>query len=53
MFVNKFHSPVFKLFENNQDESLIEYLEKAYDVILEVGGNRNDSVVESNLSSSL
>ncbi len=53
VFVNKFHSPMFKLFENNQDESLIEYLQEAYEVILEVGGNRNDSVVESNLISSL
>ncbi len=34
VFVNKFHSPMFKLFENNQDESLIEYLQEAYEVIL-------------------
>lgn len=25
-FVNKFHSPIFKLFESNQDETLIEWM---------------------------
>jgi len=34
LFVNKFHSPVFKLIENNQDEYLISYIEKAYEIIL-------------------
>lgn len=47
-FVNKFHSPVFKLFEINQEEILIKYMEEAYQVILEIGGNQNDTAVESN-----
>ena len=49
-FVNKFHSPVFKLFETNQDEFLIAHIEQAYQVILEVGGNQNDVAVESNFN---
>jgi hypothetical protein len=34
IFVNKFHSPVFKLYENNNEESLIPFVEKAYETIL-------------------
>ena len=45
LFVNKFHSPVFKLMENNQEEHLISFIEKAYEVILAIGGNRNDSAI--------
>ena len=30
VYVNKFHSPVFKLFENNTEETLLTYMEKAY-----------------------
>lgn len=51
IFVNKFHSPVFKLMEVNSDESLIPYIERAYEVVMEIGGNRNDSAIEANLSS--
>lgn len=47
-FVNKFHSPVFKMFELNQEEMLIEFMEQAYEVILDIGGNQNDAAVESN-----
>jgi hypothetical protein len=51
IFVNKFHSPVFKIIETNIEESLIPYIEKAFEVVLELGGNRNDSAIESNLNS--
>ena len=52
-FVNKFHSPIFKLMETNTDEQLIPYIEKAYEIVMEIGGNRNDSAIESNLASCL
>jgi hypothetical protein len=52
-YVNKFHSPVFKLMEENLEEPLIPFIERAYETILEMGGNRNDSAVESNLSACL
>ena len=52
-FVNKFHSPVFKLFEINQEEMLIEFMEEAYQVVLEIGGNQNDAAVESNFIQSI
>lgn len=51
IFVNKFHSPIFKLVENNLDEQLIPLIEKAYEVVMELGGNRNDSAIENNLNS--
>lgn len=51
IFVNKFHSPVFKLIETNSDESLVSYIEKAFEVVLELGGNRNDAAIENNLCS--
>jgi hypothetical protein len=44
-FVNKFHSPVFKLMEENLEEILIPFIERSYEIILEIGGNRNDSAV--------
>lgn len=31
--------------EENLEESLITFIEKAYEIILEIGGNRNDSAV--------
>jgi hypothetical protein len=53
IFVNKFHSPIFKLIETNSEESLVPYVEKAYEVVMEIGGNRNDAAIESNLGSCL
>ena len=34
VLVNRFHSPVFKLFESGQDEATLPILEEAYSVIL-------------------
>jgi len=34
LYVNKFHSPVFKLIETTQEESLIPDIENAYEIIL-------------------
>lgn len=33
-FVNKFHSPIFKLFETNTDEDLLPSIELVYSIIL-------------------
>ena len=37
--------------EINTDESLVPYIEKAYEAVMEIGGNRNDSAIENNLLS--
>lgn len=43
--INKFHSPVFRLFETNSDENLQLRIAKAYGKLVAAGGNKNDSVI--------
>ena len=51
--INKFHSPVFRLFETNSDEVLQTKIAIAYGKLIAGGGNKNDSSIEGNIVSAL
>lgn len=51
--VNRFHSPIFKLMESNTDEGQLDKAALAYEKIIMLGGNKNDSAVDDNLNAAL